>query len=78
MNIGNLGTPSYFSPELLRNGWYYGEQHTAWSLGVLLYFMVCGETPFQSKQDIIEARVEFKAPISPQCHDIILRLLDSR
>ena len=39
------GTPEYYSPEMLRKSGY-NKSHDFWSLGILLYEMLIGCTPF--------------------------------
>jgi serine/threonine protein kinase len=45
-----LGTPVYMSPERLSNKPYDG-QADMYSLGVMMYEMLCGRLPFQSSKD---------------------------
>ena len=45
-----LGTPVYMSPERLSNK-PYDRQSDAYSIGVMMYQMVCGCLPFQSSKD---------------------------
>ena len=40
-----IGTPSYISPEIL-NGFEYDYKCDIWSLGILMYFLLSGSTPF--------------------------------
>lgn len=45
------GTPSYMAPEVLYRGRGYGLEVDVWSLGVMLYEMVCACLPFASNND---------------------------
>ncbi|MEW6735206.1 MAG: protein kinase, partial [Acidobacteriota bacterium] len=49
-----IGTPSYMSPERLNNNPYDGRADV-YSLGVMLYRMLCGQLPFQSSEGDIMA-----------------------
>ncbi|XP_076838334.1 serine/threonine-protein kinase pim-2-like [Brachyhypopomus gauderio] len=54
------GTKVYRPPEWLIDRTYEGRQATIWSLGVLLYSIICGDVPFEKEEDIVEADLCFK------------------
>ena len=54
------GTPAYLAPEIAADTGYEGYSVDVWSMGVLLYAMLCGTVPF-------------KAPTMKELHKLILR-----
>eukprot|EP01105_Mastigella_eilhardi_P005345 TRINITY_DN1707_c0_g1_i1.p1 TRINITY_DN1707_c0_g1~~TRINITY_DN1707_c0_g1_i1.p1 ORF type:complete len:709 (-),score=191.94 TRINITY_DN1707_c0_g1_i1:76-2202(-) len=75
------GSPTYASPELVQRHPYFGPEVDCWALGVLLYVFVCGVLPFDGNSfyelynNIIEAKYNLPATVSPQCKDLIQKIL---
>jgi len=71
------GTRVYSPPEWINCGAYTAEALTVWSLGILLYDMLCGDIPFETDQEITEGRlVWFKQlNLSSQVKDLITSCL---
>ncbi|XP_023781249.1 serine/threonine-protein kinase par-1-like [Cyanistes caeruleus] len=59
------GTRSYCPPEWIGLRCYHGDGATIWSLGVLLFEMVCGFLPFENERDIVLGQLSFPQEISP-------------
>ncbi|XP_036425591.1 serine/threonine-protein kinase pim-2-like [Colossoma macropomum] len=65
------GTSLYCPPEFLLERRYHANPATVWSLGVLLFRMVCGYFPFVDKMDIVQGRLDFRAGLSQECRNLI-------
>ncbi|CCW63022.1 unnamed protein product [Phytomonas sp. EM1] len=75
------GTPNYVAPEVLMERGYNGLSADIWSCGVILYVMLAGRLPFESKNmNSLLAKIEHGEyqvikHISNEARDLIARMM---
>ncbi|MCJ8739997.1 hypothetical protein PDJAM_G00053640 [Pangasius djambal] len=75
------GSPPYAAPEVFEGQQYEGPQLDIWSLGVVLYVLVCGALPFDGpslpvlRQRVLEGRFRIPYFMTEDCEHLIRRML---
>ena len=78
----SYGSLSYACPEIIQNDYYNPELADVWSLGVVLYVMVCGYLPFSEDDDeenkflIINGKIDYPREISNKVKDLLKHMLE--
>uniref|UniRef100_W5L7K1 Serine/threonine kinase 33 n=1 Tax=Astyanax mexicanus TaxID=7994 RepID=W5L7K1_ASTMX len=74
------GTPTYMAPEVI-NGHQYSQQCDVWSIGVIMYTLLCGEPPFISSSEerlfemIKKGELSFAGPVWETISDAAKKVL---
>ncbi|KAI2664266.1 Serine/threonine-protein kinase SIK2 [Labeo rohita] len=80
MNM-KIAAPPYAAPEVFEGQQYEGPQLDIWSMGVVLYVLVCGALPFDGpslpvlRQRVLEGRFRIPYFMSEDCEHLIRKML---
>ncbi|KAJ8267068.1 hypothetical protein GJAV_G00137970 [Gymnothorax javanicus] len=75
------GSPPYAAPEVFEGQHYEGPHLDIWSMGVVLYVLVCGALPFDGptlpvlRQRVLEGRFRIPYFMTEDCEHLIRRML---
>ncbi|CAK4072018.1 unnamed protein product [Aphanomyces euteiches] len=77
------GTPCYMAPEIIHRKTYWGQPVDVWSLGVLLFAMLCGFFPFRARnyndlyRKILKGHFDFPPHVSHDAQTLIRGMLEA-
>eukprot|EP00644_Phytophthora_capsici_P016551 jgi/Phyca11/10644/fgenesh1_pm.PHYCAscaffold_52_\ len=77
------GSPCYAAPEMIQGRLYHGPIADMWSLGVVLFAMVCGFLPFEDSntnmlyKKILSANYKMPTFLSANAQDLIRHILET-
>ncbi|XP_071371939.1 serine/threonine-protein kinase 33 [Centroberyx affinis] len=80
MMKATCGTPSYMAPEMI-SAHDYSQQCDVWSIGIIMYMLLCGEPPFMSNskeklfEKIKKGELKFTGPIWDTISDAAKNIL---
>merc|ERR1712073_273490 len=74
------GTRVYSPPEWILDGEYQASSLTVWSLGILLYDMLCGDIPYTTDREICSGKLVWhtKLGLTGEARDLIKQCLNIR